>query len=151
MQKRLQSNRGHRRTPTDVDTKDRRTIKQVLAAETDLDKKANLREALDLLDRTRFGGATMDFIDYEHALSLVKAHTKKGRNTGKGRRPKKIQSVAFAAAALVNSNHADDLDELLKNLQQTLESANTTSARTENVRSHSHRLPRPSLLSVWTL
>ena len=134
MQQRLQSNREIVERLQMLTPKDRRTIKQVVELETDLDKKAKLRDALDRLHRTRFVGSTMDFIDYEHALRLVKAHTKRGGGKGNGQRSKKERSVDFAAQALVNSNRSDDLSELLKNLQGKLESANTKSARTENIR-----------------
>ncbi len=135
MQKRLRSNREMVERLQMLTPKDRRTIKKVLEVETEPDKKAKLRQALDLLHRTRFVGATSDIIDYEHALRLVNAHTKKGGNKDKSRRPKKKPSVDFAAEALVNSNRVDDLNDLHTNLQRTLEAADTRSARTVNVRS----------------
>ena len=135
MRSRLQSNRELVERLQMLTPKDRRTIKQVVEAETDLDEKAKLREALDHLDRMRFAGAAMGFIDYDQAQRLVKVRTKKrAANNGKPLRPAIERSADVAAEALVNHNRVDDLSELRKNLQQTLESAEATSARTEKVR-----------------
>ena len=77
----------------------------------------------------------MGFIDYDHALRLVKVRTKKtAANNGKSKRPAMEQSANIASEALVNPDRVDDLSELLNNLQQTLESADATSARTQKVR-----------------
>ena len=135
MRRRLQSNREIVERLQMLTPKDRRTIKHVVEAETDGDEQVKLREALDQLHRTRFAGDALGFIDYDHAQRLVKARTKKGAaNNGKPKRRAMEQSVNLAAEALVNPDRVEDLSEVLKNLQQTLESAEVTSARTQKVR-----------------
>ena len=135
MRKRLQSNREIVERLQMLTPKDRRTIKQVVEAETDLDERAKLREALDQLHRTRSAGAAMGFIDYDHAQRLVKVRTKKRiTSNGKPQRPALERSADVASEALVNHHRVKDLSEVLENLQQTLESADVSSVRTEKVR-----------------
>ena len=122
-------------TLADVTPKDRRTIKQVVEAETDLDERAKLREALDQLHRTRSAGAAMGFLDYDHAQRLVKVRTKK-RITSNGK-PQRPALERFGGRRLRSPGHhhrVKDLSEVLENLQQTLESADVSSVRTEKVR-----------------
>ena len=135
MRRRLQSNREIVERLQTLTPKDRRTIKQVIEAETDLDEKTKLREALDQLHRTRSVGGAIGFIDYDHAERLVKARTKKpGPNNDKPQRPATERSMDVASETLVNPEGVDNLSELLENLQQRLESAEATSVRTEKVR-----------------
>ena len=135
MRKRLQSNREIVERLQMLTPKDRRTIKQVVEAETDLAERAKLREALDQLHRTRSAGAAMGVIDYDHAQRLVKVRTKKpGGGDGKPPRPTVERSVDVASDALVNSGRVNDLREVLTNIRQTLESAEASSVRTEKVR-----------------
>lgn len=135
MQKRLQSNREIVERLQMLTPKDRRTIKQVVEAETDPDEKATLREALDRLHRTRSAGGAMGAIDYDHAERLIKTRTKKPAPVnGKPARPATERSADVASEALVDPDRVDDLNELLENLQQTLENADETSVRTEKVR-----------------
>lgn len=135
LSRRLQSNREIVERLQMLTPKDRRTIKEVVEKETDLDEKVKLREALDQLHRTRAAVATMDYIDYDDALRLVKVRTKK-RLAGKGKpqRPAVERSADMASEALVNHDRAKDLSELLKDLQQKLEDAEETSVRTEKIR-----------------
>ena len=135
MRRRLQSNREIVERLQMLTPKDRRTIKHVVEAETDLDEQAKLREALDQLHRTRFAGVALGFIDYGHAQRLVKVRTKKGAaKNGKPKRRAMEQSANLPAEALINPDRVEDLSAVLKNLQQTLESAEVTSARTQKVR-----------------
>ena len=135
MERRVQSNREIVERLQMLTPKDRRTIMEVIEAETDRAEKTKLRKALDQLHRTRLAGEAMGFIDYEHAQRLVKAGTKKRTaNGGERKRRAMERSADVAAEALVNSSRVPDLTELLQNLQRTLDSAETTSARTEKVR-----------------
>ena len=135
MQERLGANREIVERLQMLTPKDRRTIKQVVESETDAAEKATLREALDQLHRTRSAGGTMGSIDYDHAERLVKARTRKPTPAnGKPPRPATERSADVASEALVDPDRADDLTELLANLQQTLENADETSVRTEKVR-----------------
>jgi len=135
MQKRLQSNREIVERLQMLTPKDRRTIKQAVEAETDPDEQVLLREALDQLHRTRSVGGALGSIDYDHAQRLVKVRTKKPpNNNGQPQRPMTERSADVAAEALVDPDRVDDLNELLENLQQTLESAEATSVRTERIR-----------------
>lgn len=135
MQKRLLSNREIVERLQMLTPKDRRTIKQVVEAETDAAEKATLHDALDQLHRTRSAGGAMDAIDFDHAERLVKARTKKvSPPNGKPARPATERSADVASEALVDPDRMDDLTELLGNLQQTLENADETSVRTEKVR-----------------
>lgn len=129
IKKRVQSNREIVERLQTLTPKDRRTIMQVIEAETDNAEKTKLRKALDQLHRVRIAGDAMGFIDYEHAQRLVKVGKKKTR-----KRRAVDQSLDVAADALINSSRADDVTEILQNLQETLDSAETTSARTEKVR-----------------
>ena len=134
MRKRVQSNREIVERLQMLTPMDRRTIKQAVESETDINERAKLREALNQLHRTRFAGASMEFIDYDHAQRLIKVRTKKKvANNGSAQRPTMEQSRSVACEALVDHNRVDELSELLKRLQQTLESAEATSARTEKV------------------
>ena len=135
MQKRLQSNREIVERLQVLTPKDRRTIKQAVEAETDLKERAKLREALEQLHRTRSAGAAMGFIDYDHAQRLVKVRTKKrSTSNGKPQQPALERSADVASEALVNHHRAKDLSAVLENLQETLESADGSSVRTEKVR-----------------
>ena len=135
MRKRLQSNREIVERLQMLTPKDRRTIKQVVEAETDPVEKAKLREALDQLHRTRSPGSAMGVIDYEHAERLVKVRRKKpGGVNGKSARPSAERSVDIASDALVGRERGDNLREVLDNLRQTLESADPSSVRTEKIR-----------------
>ena len=135
MERRVQSNREIVERLQMLTPKDRRTIMEVIEAETDRAKKTKLRKALDQLHRTRLAGDATGFIDYEHAQRLIKAGTKKRTTNGdKGKRRAMERSSDVAAEALVNSSRVADLTELRENLQRTLDSAETTSARTEKVR-----------------
>jgi hypothetical protein len=135
MQKRLVSNREVVERLQMLTPKDRRTIKQVVEAETDPDEQAKLREALDQLHRTRSAGGAMGAIDYDHAERLIKARTKKPpAANGKPARPTTERSADVASETLVDPERVDDLKELLSNLQETLENADETSVRTEKIR-----------------
>ena len=135
MRKRLQSNREIVERLQVLTPKDRRTIKQAVEAETDLNERAKLREALEQLHRTRSAGAAMGFIDYDHAQRLVKVRTKKrSTSNGEPQQPALERSADVASEALVNHHRAKDLSAVLENLQQTLESADGSSVRTEKVR-----------------
>ena len=135
MRRRLQANREIVQRLQTLTPKDRRTIKQVVEAETDLAVRAKLQEGLDQLHRTRSAGASMGFIDYDHAHHLLKLRTKKpGGRDGKSPRRQKQQSVDIAANALVNCEPVDDLREIIKNLQQTLEVDEAAPVRTEKIR-----------------
>jgi len=135
MQKRLVSNREVVERLQMLTPKDRRTIKQVVEAETDPDEQAKLREALDKLHRTRSAGGAMGAIDYDHAERLIKARTKKPpAANGKPARPTTERSADVASETLVDPERVDDLKELLANLQETLENADETSVRTEKIR-----------------
>jgi hypothetical protein len=133
LEKRLASNREVVERLQMLTPKDRRTIKQVVDGEEDPDEKVKLREALEQLHRTRSAGTT-GAIDYDHAERLIKARTKKP-SSGKGKsRPTTERSSDVAADALVDPERIDDLNDLLSNLQETLEGADETSVRTEKVR-----------------
>ena len=135
MRKRLQANRDIVERLQMLTPKDRRTIKQVVEAETDPAERANLREALDQLHRTRSAGAAMGAIDYAHAERLVKVRSKKpSSGNGKPPRPPAERAADVASATLVGHERGDDLREVLDNLRQTLESADPASVRTEKVR-----------------
>lgn len=135
MQKRLLSNRDFVERLQMLTPKDRRTIKQVVEDEADPGEKTKLREALDQLHRTRSAGGAMGAIDYDHAERLIKARTKKPSPTnGKPPRPTTERSADVASDALVDPERVDDVQELLDNLQRTLENADETSVRTEKVR-----------------
>lgn len=135
MRRRLQSNREIVERLQMLTPKDRRTIKQVVEAESDRDEKSRLREALEQLHRTRSGGAAMGSIDYAQAQRLVKVRAKKrvGGN-GKPQRSATVRSADVAADTLVNQERIHDLGEVLANLQQTLASTEASSVRTEKVR-----------------
>ena len=149
MARRLQSNREIVERLQMLTPKDRRTIKQVVEAETDTEEKAKLQEALEQLHRTRSVGGTMGFIDYDHAQRLVKARTRRPPPTnGKPQRPETERSTDVAADSLVNPDRDKDLDELLENLQQTLESAEATSVRTEKIRTQFSDSPTESFTNV---
>ena len=135
MRRRLQSNREMVERLQMLTPKDRRTIKQVVEAETDPDEKAKLLRALDQLHRTRSLGQPMDFIDYENVQRLVKARSKKRRTENdKPPRPAVEKSIDVASETLVNPHRVEDLSELLENLRLTLASADVTSVRPEKVR-----------------
>ena len=135
MQRRLQSNREIVERLQMLTPKDRRTIKQVVESESDLEEKAKLREAVDQLHRTRSTGGSMGSIDFDNAQRLVKARTKKPVvNDGSPRRAAPERSVDVASEALVDSGRAGDLAELLAGIQENLESTETTSVRTERIR-----------------
>lgn len=135
MRRRLQSNREIVERLQMLTPRDRRTIKQVIERETDLNEKGKLRETLDKLHRTRLSGATMGFIDYEHAQRLVKIRTKKQPpNGGNSQVPAITRAADVASKALVSPGLENDVRDLLSNLQSTLESVEPTSARTEKFR-----------------
>lgn len=135
MRKRLQFNRDIVERLQMLTPKDRRTIKQVVEAETDPVEKAKLREALDQLHRTRSAGVATGVIDYEHAERLVKVRGRKpGRRNGKPARPPAVRAADVATGALVSHERGRDLHEVLDNLRQTLESAEPSSVRTEKIR-----------------
>ena len=135
MRRRLESNREMVERLQMMTPKDRRTIKQVVEAETDPDEKAKLLTALDQLHRTRSVGGPMDFIDYDNAQRIVKARSKKRRTENdKPPRPATERSIDVASETLVNPDRVEDLCELLENLRLTLESADATSVRPEKVR-----------------
>lgn len=149
MRRRLQSNREIVERLQMLTPKDRRTIKQVVEAESDTDEKAKLQEALHQLHRTRSVGGTMGFIDYDHAQRLVKARTRKPPPTnGKPPRPETERSTDVASDTLINPDRAKDLGELLENIQQKLEAAEPTSVRTEKIRTQFSDSPTESFTSV---
>ena len=133
MVRRLRSNREIVERLQMLTPKDRRTIKQVVEAETHTEERARLQEALDQLHRTRSVGGTTCFIDYDHAQRLIKARTRKPTN-GKPQPPERERPADVASDSLVNPDRHNDLDELLSDLQKTLESADSTSVRTEKIR-----------------
>ena len=134
MRRRLQSNREIVDRLQTLTPKDRRTIKEVVENETDPDQKRNLSEALDLLHRTRSFGGTLSFIDYEHAQRLIKARLGTSRPTRRRPRSPTLRAVDLAADSLVEPGRAQDLDELLGNLQRILDDCSATSVRAEKIR-----------------
>ena len=135
MRKRLQSNREIVERLQMLTPKDRRTIKQVVEAETDLAERMKLQKALDQLHRTRSTGAAMASIDYDHAQRLVKVGgNRRGGGHGTQERPSAQRSADVAADALIDHGRVNDLRAVLDNLRQTLESAEASSVRTEKVR-----------------
>ena len=135
MRKRLQANRESVERLQMLTPRDRRTMKEVVEAEPDPAEKLRLREALDQLHRTRSAGAAVGFIDYDHAQRLFKARRRTpGGGNGEPPRPSVERSADVASDALVNSERANDLREVLMNLQQTLETVEASSARTEKFR-----------------
>ena len=135
MRGRLQSNREIVERLQTLTPMDRRTIKQAVESETDVDEKGRLREAFDQLHRTRSAGGSLGFIDYQQAQRLIKVRsTKRTSSNSASQRPPIESSAEVAAEALVNHNRVDALSELLDSLQQSLGSADSTSARTEKVR-----------------
>ena len=149
MRRRLQANRDIVERLQMLTPKDRRTIKQVVEAETDFEEKVKLREALDQLHRTRSVGGALDFIDYDHAQRLVKARNPKPvPKNGRPQRPAAERSADVASESLVNPDRVKDLSELIENLHQTLEDAEATSVRTEKVRT---QLTDPSMESFTTV
>jgi hypothetical protein len=134
MEKRLASNREVVERLQMLTPKDRRIIKQVVDNEENPEEKAKLREALDQLHRTRSAGTT-GTIDYDHAERLIRARTKKPPAGGdKKPRPTTERSTDVAADALLDSERTEDLNDLLSNLQASLEEADETSVRTEKIR-----------------
>jgi len=138
LRKRLENNRDLVARLQTLTPKDRRTIKQVVDGETDANRKAQLREALEQLHRTRWEGAGMGAIDFEAAERLMKARTSKAKkkNDDGDATPKKTteKAVEVAAAALVDPSRDDDLDEVLENLTTSLAGTDDTSVRTEKIR-----------------
>ena len=149
MVKRLRSNRELVERLQMLTPKDRRTIKQVVEAETRTEEKAILQEALDQLHRTRSVGETTCVIDYDHAERLVKARTRRPPPTnGKRKPPEREPAADIASDSLINPERHRDLDELLDNLRQTLEAADGTSVRTETIRTQFSDTPAESVTTV---
>lgn len=133
MRKRLQSNRELVERLQLLTPRDRLTIKQVVETETNRTKKEKLRKALDQLHRTRSTGAK-GAIDYEQAQRLIKLRTKPTPVNGRPTPPTKELSRDFASGALLDPSLADDLKQLIRDLEETLDAADATSVRTEKVR-----------------
>ena len=149
MARRLRSNREIVERLQMLTPKDRRTIKQVVEAETHTEEKVKLQDALDQLHRTRSVGETTNIIDYDHAQRLVKARTRRPSPTnGKPKPPEREPAADIASDSLINPDRHNDLDELLDNLRQTLESADATSVRTETIRTQFSDSPAESVTTV---
>ena len=139
VRKRLETNRDLVARLQTLTPKDRRTIKQVVDAEVDTVHKAKLQKALEQLHRTRWEGKGMGAIDFDAAERLMKARTSKTkkRTDDGATAPKKTteKAVEVAAAALVDPERDDDLEEVLDNLTESLSgSDDDTSVRTEKIR-----------------
>lgn len=139
VRKRLESNRDLVARLQTLTPKDRRTIKQVVDGEPDAAHKAKLQKALEQLHRTRWEGKGMGAIDFDAAERLMKARTAKPKvKTDDGdTTPKKTteKAVEVAAAALVDPERDDDLEEVLDNLTESLAGTDDdTSVRTEKIR-----------------
>ena len=149
MARRLRSNRELVERLQTLTPKDRRTIKQAVEAETHAEEKAKLQDALEQLHRTRAVGETTCFIDYDHAQRLVKARTRKPSPTnGKPKPPGREPAADIASDSLISPDRHSDLNELLVNLQQQLESADATSVRTETIRTQFSDSPAESVTTV---
>ncbi len=113
--------------------KDRRTITRVIASVDDPDEKQRLREALDQLYRSRWQGAGMSAISFQHAESLVRARTKKSAPPAPPR-PHDENASDVAAASLIEPSREPDVAAVVDSLRQQLGEIDTDRLRPEKLK-----------------
>lgn len=131
---RRDSNRDLVRRLQTLTPKDRRVIADVVKSETEEQEKRLLREALEQLDRARWEGEGLQAISYQAAERLVKARAKKP-SSGKGPTKKSTDHATdVAAASLVDSSRATDVEALVTALQKELNATESSSLRPQTIR-----------------
>jgi hypothetical protein len=121
VKRRLERNRELSSRLQMLNAQDRRRIMAVLKDEADPVVRKELQEALSQLDRTRIEGGDGKPVPFQSADRLVRARVKKPKPDTPKRNPtEKVAKVA--AEALVDEDRTEDVEAIVKELQEELDS-----------------------------
>ena len=112
---------------------DRRRISEQIMAETNTNVRKELQEALTQLDRTRSEGGGGKVISFQSADQLVRVRTKKPKPDGPKRKSNE-KAVKVAAEALVNEDRAEDVEEIVNQLEDQIKHLDEGKLQPETIR-----------------